>query len=340
MQQRSYETTSKHPSTSARESGNKRYQKLPEVLFQELARLAPTLKEAELRVLTHLCAQAAKTGSLSISASSRQLEVAVKVARRNIVNALDSLADRGLIATRQGHATKTAVHMLRFADVLKMSGVATTPPPVPGGVEEVGSFQLHPGVETAPPPTENTGLTPVPSALDISTDSIEVLDRVLRPPLKPRNALREWAETITIQARRLRREYRTSPDNTCMAELMEACGDNHHTLEWLIIQIANGNHQPGESPTWWTSVALQRIHGIPAKVTAARRAELSGKPKLIRRPGGTWNLASDPPHAAETPALAEQSEAPTSAAVEPSDTAMVDELTDAIARTAAAKALG
>ena len=92
-----------------------------------VAHHAPELTGTELRVLLHLCATAAAANSLSVPASSRDLEVATRTARSAIVTALDGLAKRGLIATRQGTPRSPATHLLRLLEVATISGPLRPP---------------------------------------------------------------------------------------------------------------------------------------------------------------------------------------------------------------------
>ena len=268
----------------------------------ELSRLAPTLKEAELRVLIYLTAEATATASTTVQTSSRDIARACKLSRSNVMPAIDSLTTRGLIATRQGTATRAAAYMLRFLEVTTLGGPVTGPPranPGPTAGPPLDLNQGHPGPVTGPPPTENAGLLPTPSRLDINPDSIVLLDRVLtaRSSQKPRDLLQQFAATLRTYAPRLGRVYDRDPDADTCAQLLEACGDRHETLSWLVIQLKNAHTQPGESPMWWVTVALQRVHGIPPKITAARREEL----KLAKRP----NLVRDRQRAAQQAAADE-----------------------------------
>lgn len=256
-----------------------------------------------MRVLTFLTAEAIRTNSLTVQASSRDLAETTKTARRNVVTALDSLATRGLITTRQGSATNAAVYALRFMEVLqieKRGGAVMTPPPrVTGATTTPGvvSLQHHPSAALTPPPTENKGLAPPPSRLDITPDSINTLDRVLtaKSAEKPRDELAHFAEVLRTMAPRLGRAYEHSPDRETCAQLMEACGDRADALHHLVMEIQRLRTQPGESPMWWVTVALQRFHGIPAKATAARRAEwkLARRPNLVRDRERAEQVAAD-----------------------------------------------
>jgi hypothetical protein len=269
---------------------------LSEVLRQ-VAALAPTLKEAELRTLLHLTATALASGATSILASSREIALATKCSRRNVQHALDALSTRGLIAVRQGTATKAAGYLLRFLEVTAMGGATTTPPLPKGSVEEVALFQRQGGVEATPPPTDSTELTPAPSRIDsITPDQQLLLDRVLcaKSNDAPRDQLQEFATIVEVYSARLGRVYEHRPDVECCAQLIAAC-QSKEILHTLIFEMHRARTQPGESPMWWVTCALHRLHGIPARVTAARRAELKAlrpRPTIVR-------AANDPPGADE-----------------------------------------
>jgi hypothetical protein len=225
--------------------------------------------------------------------------------------ALHTLATRSIIATRTGGGAKTSTHLLTYLQTRQMGGITASPPPQLPGIEtalewdrseptptpQVGSEQAQGGIGMSPPPTENKGLPDAASALDISTDSIKTLDRVLTASAKgkDRAELQHWAEIVRTYSERLRRTYNQDPDVHTIARLMEACGNQRETLYALIQQIALDKRQPGWTPEWWVVIALQRIHRIDAKTTAARRAELreAGKAKLQRVAKGQLPASSD-----------------------------------------------
>jgi hypothetical protein len=269
--------------------------------FQHIAALAPTLKEAELRVLLHLTAAALASSSTSVRASSRDIADACKCSRRNVQHAVDALTQRGLIATRQGTSTSAAAYLLRFLEVLPMGGVTAAPPPFVGGVgvaPGVASKQRQGGAITAPPPSDSEGLPAEPSALDIKTDSIVKIDRALtaNPKTFQRGELNEVARKITHSAAKMGRAYERDPDATVCAQIYEACGRSLQQLEWLVIEIYRTRQQPGESPVWWVTVALQRCQGVAPKDIAARRAELKAarRPRLVSAPAAPAIASADP----------------------------------------------
>jgi DNA-binding transcriptional MocR family regulator len=97
-----------------------------------------------------------------VRASSRDIASATRCSKRNIVRAIDALSTRGLIAVRQGTATKAAGYLLRFLEITRMGGPTTGPPPPAGDPADVDLFQDQGGPVTGPPPTENAELPPPP----------------------------------------------------------------------------------------------------------------------------------------------------------------------------------
>ena len=89
---------------------------------EALADAAPTLKEAELRVLLELTRrQLHHPGGVRIS--SRDLATHCKLSRGKLQAALDSLAARSLITTRQGTPTSPAVHRVNILDTVRIERI-------------------------------------------------------------------------------------------------------------------------------------------------------------------------------------------------------------------------
>lgn len=259
--------------------------------LQQLATLAPTLKEAELRVLLHLTATAAAAGSNSVPASSRDLEAAVRIARSAIQPALDALAKRGLIATRQGTPRSPAVHLLRFLEVATISGPVTGPPPDQQTAlfpQDVALLQGRRGPLPGPPPTEFQQL---PAAAEI-VDSEGVLtlegiiDRLSRA--KPK----DFDLSIVEKTRRWLHGYRLKfpladeagrpphpPDDRIVAQFLSMADGKggFPRLEAMLYDLL-GERKQAYSYAWFVTVAAQRIHGIDPRKLKAKREEL----KLVR----------------------------------------------------------
>ena len=81
-------------------------------VLEALARVAATLREAELRTLLHLLACVGEGGTCRVS--SRQIAEATGQGRKTVQVALDGLQERGLVESDGGSATRAAMLTLRF----------------------------------------------------------------------------------------------------------------------------------------------------------------------------------------------------------------------------------
>src|SRR6516164_6024878 len=101
---------------------------VPDYALRSVAQLAPTLKEAELRVLLALTALA-EPPLWGVRISTRALRESTGCGRPNIQRAIDNLALRNVISIRQGTAVSASVYLLQFLRTLPMGGSITEPPP-------------------------------------------------------------------------------------------------------------------------------------------------------------------------------------------------------------------
>jgi DNA-binding MarR family transcriptional regulator len=260
-------------------------------LLDRLAEIAPKLKEAELRLAIHM----AHTCNVhySLNASSRQLATATGLARSKVITAIDSLGQRGFITTREGTATRPGAYTLSFAAVVPFTGPLTGPPPQPNlspkgttplpfGDHLVVPFGDAPGPLTGPPPTENKGVPAPAPAVDIDTDSIGLLDRVLTAKKshhdkRDLHTLREWVDGYWTKLG----PNQPNPhpvDDTILAQLLSIAPLQE--LIQLLKTLFTERKRPELSPAWFVAVALQRIHGIRPETLKARRADL----RAVRRP--------------------------------------------------------
>jgi hypothetical protein len=253
------------------------------------------LKETALRVLLHLAAKAEAERSTTIRASSREIADATKAERRNVQHAIDDLTHRGLLHAHEARRAKEArtydLAFLEVATTPQTSGVNLTPLPRVTGViatPGVASIQRLTGVNLTPldPPGLGESMPRDPRArIDLKPDTREILDRVFSTNVTrtiPRDVLQEFRRLVTHVAAKLGRAYDRPPDNESMARLVHACGSTQ-ALHWLMLEMQRESRQPGESPMWWVTVALQRIHGIDAKTQAIWRAQekAARQPQLV-----------------------------------------------------------
>lgn len=251
-----------------------------------LADLAPTLKEAELRVILEL-ARRQLTSPGGVRASGRDIARACKTGRRNIQYALDSLTTRGLITARQGTATTAATYRVNAFDTVLLGGVATTPPPpqqgVLGGVfttPPLASLRRHPGDVTTPPPPESTRLTAAAASVEISTASLAILDRVFsatgaKTDPEDLRTFRAWLHGYMSKLGRddnnqpLRNPH--PPDDKLVAQFLAA--DEPKALGTMLDALML-ERQTCQSYFWFVTVALQRRHGIGWQETKRARQAL------------------------------------------------------------------
>lgn len=257
--------------------------------LEQLAGLAPTLKEAELRVLLYLSARAAAEGGIVVAASSREIGSSIGSDRSAVKRALHSLCARKLIATREGTSTKPAVHQLNFLETVSIGGVLKHPP---GGVLKTpppGLFDSHPGVLITPPSAENKQFTAEGGRVDLDglLTCEGILDRMRSA--KPR----DFDEETSAKCRRFLHSYIAKlgtrdalangaphpPDAQLVAQFLSL---GHGVggwprLEALLYDLMNERKEVS-SYGWFVTVAMQRIHGISATVQRMHREKL----KLMR----------------------------------------------------------
>jgi hypothetical protein len=252
--------------------------------LRRIAELAPTLKEAELRVLMALTSLTA-TPENSIHISSRKLADLSRVARRNVQRALDSLTERCIITTRQGTPKQPAGILLNFLATITIGGAAVTPPPTrqwrqtsaTGGAKEtpqVALFERQGGPETGPPPGQDDGVDDAGARVD-SNSNFDLIDRLLRasPSDYEREAIAKARACLHGYAVKLGREKdRHPPDDRLVAQFLSIAP--WQALERLIYDLMAERKQPGYAYAWFVAVALQRIHGIQPGTLKQRRAEL------------------------------------------------------------------
>jgi len=269
-----------------------------ETALERIAAIASTLKEAELRTLLELTHRAA--GDKQATRSSRQLAEATGLSRKNVQLALDSLAERGLIQSDGGSATRAAAYKLSYleVEVLPGRGVITTPPPP----EQVALFQRHPGAVPTPPlasEERHTGVatTPPPNTERAmrARESIEIefekaIDRLRRanPAKYDPNELaeaRRWIHGYMAKFGDMPDPH--PPDDLLLAQFLAVA-------EWprllgMLQDLMAERRQPKISYGWFVTVALQRIWGITPQRLKEERARL----KLVRNPQPVENQRMD-----------------------------------------------
>ena len=110
--------------------------------LQRIAALASSLKEAELRILLELTRRANE--DRQATQSTRQLAESTGLSRSNVTAAIHSLAERGLIQTDGGSATRASSYQLSFLETVLIERGPITGPPL-------DSKQAQGGLITGPP---------------------------------------------------------------------------------------------------------------------------------------------------------------------------------------------
>ncbi len=246
----------------------------------QLADLAPTLRERELRVLLAMTNAFASSEHQSGRLSAAQLVKLTGLSRSNVFLAIASLRDRSMIATRGGTATEASGYKLTFTRAITITGSpGLGPPPIlkkdEGGLTtrpQAVLFQDQGGPIPGPP------LTKEHTRAGMSIDSItsdSIIDRLLRAD--PKNCAREDLD----QTRRWVHGYQCKlgrdpnphpPDDKILAQLIAVAQPGQ--IIRLIQDLMAERKEPGHQYSWYVTVALQRIHGIRPELLKQRRAEL------------------------------------------------------------------
>lgn len=269
--------------------------------LETLASLAPTLKEAELRIAVELASRAARNPARVVTVSSRDLAKACKIARSAIVPALDSLTARGLLTSRQGTATKPAVHQVNFLLTARFptlkGGPVTGPPPTDEwscNRTRVVLQKDQGGPFPGPPPPENAPLFEFAATIEFKTSN-SILDRTLQA--RPNNfaksdlqALAGYAYKWLILQKGMQGAH--PPDNLTLAQLATAAGGTGRAISLILDNLQD---RQAENCQYLVSLALQRIHGIQPAAVKRRRAEL----RLVHR--GQAAPAAEPAAGAPDP---------------------------------------
>lgn len=249
--------------------------------LMSLAALAPGLSEAELRTALYL-ASIEHPVHHSAAASSRQIARTTRLARSNVIRALDSLNRRFLITTRGGTATRSSHHTLNFTQTTAFQGgPAVGPPPQPNPSALVLQ-QDHPSEPLLPGVVLQQDHPSGPVApVDISIEPISILDRMLnsRPSHFDKTTLAQagaWVHGYMTKLGDIPNPH--PPDPYILAQFLAI--SDWENLKGLLRNLMAERKRPGQSYAWFVTVALQRIHGVQPQVLKARRADL----RIARRP--------------------------------------------------------
>lgn len=251
--------------------------------LNRIAAIAPTLKEAELRVLQLLTAWAETAPHHTVTASSRTIAAFARVARSKVQPALDSLTARDLITTRQGTATSAASYHLNVLETVFLTGPLPGPPPPRSGAtaplfaeEELAPKRGHTGPLSGPPETANQPLPPPTPALDSDYDrSNPLIDRVLRakPSHFPQDLIEEATTWMLTHMRKCSNRPSVHPPEPTVVAQVLACGP-WEAIAAVLTDLLQHYTTPGERYAWYVTVMLQRLHDIRPEQVRRRREQL------------------------------------------------------------------
>jgi hypothetical protein len=233
--------------------------------FRSLAALAPGLSEAELRTCLHL-ASIQDPVHHSVRASSRDIAEATRLARANVVRAIDSLNRKCLITTRQGGGQTASAHLLNWVQTTPIStkGSGLTARPLAQTTLDLQAAEWSRSETTSP---SHNG----PS---ISIDSDSILDRVLTA--RPQHFQKSQLEAVKGYAYKWLliqrgKQHAQPPDDHVCARLIAAAGGAVHACDWIRDHLAD---KQAETPEYLVRWMLEKIHGIPPHTARRRNAEL------------------------------------------------------------------
>lgn len=264
---------------------------LSEAPIEALADLAPTLKEAELRIYLELMRQEIHSGA-AVTASSRQIATWCKIARSKAIPAIDSLTKRGLLTTRQGSANRTAIYQVNALQTVRIvqTGGPFRGPLEPETWSPKGTTQVPlrdgSGPLRGPGPADSKALAPAATALDNFRLQNPTLDRVLKCKVSDfdkttveffRRALHSYMAKFGRDE--ANRRYADTgavphpPDNDVVARFL-AVSEPHRLMpliESLSYEAERDDTLQPHSYPWFVYVGLSRLAGI--HFSATRQAE-------------------------------------------------------------------
>jgi hypothetical protein len=274
--------------------------------IMRLAVLAPTIGEADLRLLLYLTAAPANDDG-TISASTRQIEASAGLARRNIQAAIRRLADRGLITCDGGSATRSCSFALSFlrTTVLPGRGVTATPPPLSQtslfkkSVEKSGVIPTPPpllggvtatpegGVTATPPLNEESSIyeprskehapahgseSDYDKRINRTSDLYERIAKA-KPESYDSDEIRNVRSLLCGYWRRMRTEPDAlpPPDKLC-AEMLTIA--SFPRIKQELDKLWQKRKKPDRSYRWFVTVLLEKIHGIEPATSGKALSDL------------------------------------------------------------------
>ncbi len=288
--------------------------------LESLADLAPTFHESELRLYIEYLRLASRTPTHTIAESVRDIANTCKIGKSSVQRATAALLLRNLICRRAGRGQTDSRIQVNTLGVANFSvPTVNTPTLFESPIEALSVPTVNtldpfsvPTVNTVPlvsVPTVNTLATEnqqLRPTLDIRYDSIKTIDRVLNPLSQPHDAekIAWWTTHLHELMRKLGGRFADSrpPDHEVVRQILNTGPEE--SIKGVIRDLVIKRIPVGDKYSWFISVMLQRLHGIPSDLTADRRDELKEireaarpKPKLLQ--GGKAQAAKPPQNGSE-----------------------------------------
>jgi hypothetical protein len=252
-----------------------------------VAAIAPKLKEAALRLATHMAAAAEHAPHHTITASTRELSETTGLVPSSLNRAINELCDpqRGLVTARRGSGNRTTVYQVNFLETVRGASFGEAPrkkaPP-----QTALSFEKHGASFGEAPPEVNRALASTAAALDNFRLENPTLDRVLNSKISDfdkatarifRDSLHSYMAKFGVDDldRRLldSGQRPNPPDDDALAQFL-AVAEPHRLMPMLEALILDAKAAEGKGTTynphnykWFVYVALSRAAGIHFQVT-------------------------------------------------------------------------
>lgn len=253
-----------------------------------LNRIAKTLGEAELRLFLALW-DLQQDNPRGLRINTRDLAKASGISKSNLLPAVKQLGRLCYLTHRAGDATTKGFYRICAFDTIQISGPATGPLTAENSGPEAGPlpqqvvlFQDQSGPFSGPPPTENKTLQAAAARVEISTETLMLIDQVLSAKsstFDPHDVetFRRWLHSYmqkfgrSDDNRPIGNGARPPKDDLVAQFLSLAPPKRLATfLDNLMLE-----QQTCRTYGWFITTGLQRIHGIHFQETKKARAALA-----------------------------------------------------------------
>jgi len=265
-----------------------------------LAAIAPHLKEAALRLATYFAAMATPP-HYSIRASMSELSRGTGLARSALNRAIKELCDekRGYVTPRKGSTTTASAYLVNFLRTIRGSSFGEPPRKEPPPQNQV-LFEHQASSFPEPPYAENKGVPSYGAAVEISSASLQLIDRVLsaRPNDFDPDTMATFRRWLHGYMAKLGRDDGNQPisnphppKDDLVAQFL-AIAEPRRLGTMLDSLMCD--RQTCYSYGWFVTVALQRIHGLHFQEQKKARAALQAVKRGQRQAAIDAGEAADP----------------------------------------------